>query len=123
LDRFSHRAAKRLLDLAVSLVVLPFAALRTLFHSTHEDRERKQVWLDVLRGTRTLVGVEDRADREAYYPKPGLTSLAAVTANREWRAEDIRQFDHYYARNHTIGMDCEILLKAVFSRALTERNS
>ncbi len=66
------------------------------------------------------MGVEGIREREAYYPKPGLTSLAAVSARgigvgTTPREEDVRQFDHYYARNHTIGMDCEILLKAMLA--------
>jgi hypothetical protein len=32
------------------------------------------------------------------------------------RNEDIEQVNLYYARNHTIGMDIEILLRSVFGR-------
>ncbi len=126
LDRLSHRIAKRMLDIGISILVLPVTAISSLFHPTELQRKRKNIWIDIFRGKRTLVGVEDRTEREAYYQKPGLTSLAAVTAKSGWREEDVRQFDHYYARNHTIGMDCEILLKALFlkpSANISERSA
>jgi lipopolysaccharide/colanic/teichoic acid biosynthesis glycosyltransferase len=115
LERFSHRFAKRLLDVAVSTVMLPAFACSSLFNPTRARRERMFEWLEIFRGRRTLVGVEGHLERKAYYPKPGLTSLAAVARRKELREEDTRQFDQYYARNHTIGMDCEILLKAMFT--------
>jgi GT2 family glycosyltransferase len=116
LDRLSHRLAKRTLDIFVSGVALPGLALVSFLHPTNILRERTNVWVDIFRGRRTLVGVEGHVDREAYYPKPGLTSLAAVAAKTSPREEDIQQFDQYYARNHTIAMDCEILFKAIFTR-------
>ncbi len=116
LDRLSHRISKRFFDLAVSGAAVPMLVLAYLLAPTEARRERKHAWLEIFRGQRTLVGVEDRSDHEAYYQKPGLTSLAAVTARSTLREEDVRQFDHYYARNHTIGMDCEILLRAMFVR-------
>jgi O-antigen biosynthesis protein len=116
LDRLSHRLAKRLLDIIVSGTILPIFAVASLLRPTKIWRERRDAWAEIFIGQRTLVGVEGIGDREAYYPKPGLTSLAAVTAKNNRREEDIRQFDQYYARNHTIGMDCEILLKAIFAR-------
>jgi O-antigen biosynthesis protein len=114
LERLSHRFAKRLLDVAVSLVALPALGCASLFNPTSARRARMFEWLEIFRGRRTLVGVEGHLEREAYYPKPGLTSLAAVATRNKPREEDTRQFDQYYARNHTIGMDCEILLKAMF---------
>ena len=116
LDRLSHRFGKRILDLGVSTAMLPVVMASYFMDPTHDRRERRDTWLQIFRGHRTLVGVEGLTDREAYYPKPGLTSLAAVAAKSSPREEDIRQFDHYYARNHTIVMDCEILLKAIFAR-------
>ena len=123
LERISHRFAKRALDLAVSGVMLPVLACFSLVRPSEARRVRMSAWRDIFSGRRTLVGVEGMREREAYYPKPGLTSLAAVSVRgaARWnpREEDVRQFDQYYARNHTIGMDCEILLKAMFAR---ERN-
>jgi O-antigen biosynthesis protein len=114
LDRLSHRFAKRLLDIGVSAVALPVITASCFIDPTQERRERRDMWVQILRGQRTLVGVEGIGDREAYYPKPGLTSLAAVAVKNGRHKEDIQQFDQYYARNHTFAMDCEILFKALF---------
>jgi O-antigen biosynthesis protein len=116
LDRLSHRFAKRLLDIGVSGAALPLVFASCFFDPTPERRERRNTWVQIFRGQHTLVGVEGVGDREAYYPKPGLTSLAAIAIKKGRREEDIQQFDLYYARNHTIGMDCEILLKTIFNR-------
>jgi lipopolysaccharide/colanic/teichoic acid biosynthesis glycosyltransferase len=50
--------------------------------------------------------------------KSGLTSLAAITLPNSGmdREEDIEQIDLYYAQNHTIGMDLEIIIRSAFSR-------
>ena len=86
LDRLSHRFAKRMLDIGVSGVALPLVLASCFINPTQERRERRDMWFQILRGQRTLVGVEGLGDREADYPKPGLTSLAAV-ANKEWEAQ------------------------------------
>ncbi len=120
LDRVSHRFAKRLLDMIVSGAGLPFVMAIFFLNPTEERRELKEAWLHILRGQSTLVGVEGISDRDTYFPKPGLTSLAAVAVKNGRREEDIQQFDQYYARNHTMAMDCEILLKAIFIRPSAE---
>jgi GT2 family glycosyltransferase len=109
LHRISHRLGKRLLDITISALAWPFAALRGLITRDHQSH----VWKEILRGDLTLVGFASGEAREAYYGKPGLTSLAAIAAPRNARREDIHQFDEYYARNHTLGMDFEILLKSL----------
>lgn len=116
LDCLSHRLGKRILDLVVSSFALPVLTIGLIFRPTHALRDSREAWMEIFLGDRTLVGVESLSDRDAYFPKPGMTSLAAVAGRASLRDEDIQHFDHYYARNHTIGMDCEILLKAFFSR-------
>lgn len=111
LHRISHRIAKRALDLIVSGLALPVATFRAVL----APRRQSEIatWQQIFLGKVTLVGFASGEARAAYYSKPSLTSLAAVAAPRDARAEDIHQFDQYYARNHTFGMDCEILLKTL----------
>ena len=118
LDRLSHRFAKRLLDIGVSGAAIPLVMASYFINPTQDRRERRNTWIQIFRGHRTLVGMEGSG--ESYYPKPGLTSLAAVAVKNGRREEDIQQFDQYYARNHTFAMDCEILLKAIFMRPSAE---
>lgn len=117
--RVSHRLAKRLLDITVGTLALPVAMLRALL--TRKDDST--VWKQILRGDLTLVGFASGEACAAYFGKPGLTSLAAVAAPRNARSEDIHQFDEYYARNHTIGMDCEILVKSMLLRRDSDRGT
>jgi lipopolysaccharide/colanic/teichoic acid biosynthesis glycosyltransferase len=112
LHRISHRIGKRLLDIAISIFALPISALRRVVTRENDTH----VWKDILRGDLTLVGFASGEACIAYFGKPGLTSLAAIAAPRNARTEDIHQFDEYYARNHTLGMDCEILLKSLLIR-------
>ena len=114
LQRISHRVGKRLLDLAVSGAALPFLAFSYLLQPVAPKRSRLDIWKRIFRGEFTLVGVAAANTRSAYFPKPGFTSLAAVAAPHDVRAEDVEQFDRYYARNHSLGMDCEILFKTIF---------
>jgi hypothetical protein len=109
LHRISHRIGKRLLDIAISIFALPISSIRGLVTRGNDTH----VWKEILRGDLTLVGFASGEACAAYYGKPGLTSLAAIAAPRNARMEDIHQFDEYYARNQTLGMDCEILLKSL----------
>ena len=114
LQRISHRIGKRLLDLTVSGVALPFLAFSCLLQPAPPRLGRLNIWKRIFRGELTIVGVAGVDARSAYFPKPGFTTLAAVAAPHDMRTEDIEQFDLYYARNHSLGMDCEILIKTIF---------
>ncbi len=116
LQRLSHRVVKRMLDIAVSGAALMFVPLFSLLSTPLHRRERIQRWLRMFRGELTLVGVAGAEARSTFFSTPGLTSLAAVAAPNDVREEDLHQFDQYYARNHTLGMDFEILLKTLVFR-------
>jgi lipopolysaccharide/colanic/teichoic acid biosynthesis glycosyltransferase len=128
LDLLSHRFSKRVLDISISGMALPALAISYLLKPVRERREALEKWAKVFRGEWTLVGMEGTAngERDTYDAKKSITSLAAVAAPYSWRGgfnensavheEDVRQFDQYYARNHTLGMDCEILFKRMFVR-------
>jgi hypothetical protein len=114
-------------------MALPALAISYLLKPVRERREALEQWAKVFRGEWTLVGMEGTANdqRDAYDAKKSITSLAAVAAPYSWRGgfnensavheEDVRQFDQYYARNHTLGMDCEILFKRMFVRKPEKR--
>jgi len=116
LYRLSHRIGKRLLDLAISGAALPVVAFSYLVRPNAWRRAALENWARIFRGDLTLVGMEHVNELSEPYAKKGLTSLAAVAAPMHSREEDIAQFDHYYARNHTLGMDCEILIKRMLLR-------
>jgi len=105
-----------LLDLAISGAALQVVAFSYLVRPNAWRRTALENWVRIFRGDLTLVGMEHVNELSEPYAKKGLTSLAAVAAPMHSREEDIAQFDHYYARNHTLGMDCEILIKRMLLR-------
>jgi GT2 family glycosyltransferase len=116
LHKLSHRIGKRLLDICVSGAALPFVAFSYLLRPQPSRRTTLDDWMRIFRGELSLVGMERVNDDTDRFAKKGFTSLAAVAASSRLRDEDIAQFDQYYARNHTIGMDCEILIKRMLLR-------
>jgi hypothetical protein len=116
LARLSHRFAKRALDLALSAAaILGLGILNALRPSATRQQQLARM-REVLRGDRSLVGIAGEIAETKGFAKRGLTSLARVAASTGVRTEDIDQFDHYYARHHTIGMDLEILIKTFLQR-------
>jgi lipopolysaccharide/colanic/teichoic acid biosynthesis glycosyltransferase len=56
------------------------------------------------------------AREESYLGKPGLTGLLQISDHNDLRADERERFKLYYAKNQTLGLDLEILLKALLSR-------
>jgi GT2 family glycosyltransferase len=54
-----------------------------------------------------------QAGRSIYLGKPGLTGLVQLQSGREITAEEAEQLNLYYARNQSILLDIEILLKTL----------
>lgn len=116
-QRLSHKFAKRVIDVGLSALALPFAALYASLTKDEGARETVKQLNQVLRGELSLVGVAAKA-KGTQLSKAGLTSLAAITlaSPADARDEDIEQLDLYYARHHSLGMDLEILLRTIFLR-------
>ena len=50
--------------------------------------------------------------RNIFIGKPGLTGMVQLQGNRKLSGEEIDQLNLYYARNQSVLLDTEILLKA-----------
>jgi hypothetical protein len=116
LARLSHRFAKRALDLALSAAAMLGLGILNALRPSATRQQQLARMREVLRGDRSLVGIAGEIAETKGFAKRGLTSLARVAASTGVRTEDIEQFDHYYARHHTIGMDLEILIKTFLQR-------
>lgn len=106
-QKMSHRVAKRIFDICVGCLAYPFLL----------PSGKSSGIGSVLRGKLSLVGIHSSGTHTRKLAKHGLLSLVDITYNiptTEIRPEDIDQLNLYYARNHTIGMDIEILLRSVF---------
>jgi GT2 family glycosyltransferase/lipopolysaccharide/colanic/teichoic acid biosynthesis glycosyltransferase len=53
------------------------------------------------------------AERNSYLGPKGLTGLVQINAREDLDAEEIERYKLYYAKNHSIGLDVEIILKAL----------
>lgn len=116
-QRLSHKFAKRIVDVSLSAIALPFVGLYASITKDEGARESVKQLNQVLRGDLSLVGVATK-NKGTQLSKAGITSLAAITlaSPDEARDEDIEQLDLYYARHHSLGMDLEILLRSLLLR-------
>ncbi len=119
IDRPVNRAVKRAFDVAAAVALLallsPIAMLRR--------RPDASPWVlvrrlpDVLGGSMSMVGPRPgdvgAADRQALYlGKPGLTGLVQLNFRDDLRPEEIETYNLYYAKNQSLILDLEILLKS-----------
>lgn len=130
LHRPWNRFVKRLFDLALSIVLLVFlyipARLAKLFGVHFRDGGRRQKILllpEICLGRMSFVGLPfeegppiPSAREKSYLGKPGLTGLLQISDHNDLRADERERFKLYYAKNQTLGLDLEILLKALLSR-------
>jgi lipopolysaccharide/colanic/teichoic acid biosynthesis glycosyltransferase len=69
----------------------------------------------VLRGTMSLVGPssaqQGSSHRNLFIGKPGLTGMIQLQGDRTLLQDEIDQLNLYYARNQSVMLDIEILLK------------
>lgn len=117
-QKMSHRIAKRILDVTCALIAYPVIGLANILARSEKRSHLLKELGQVLRGSRSLVGLSSSTNEGTKLAKIGVVSLADITgyhAAGNLRAEDIDQMNIYYARHHTIGMDIEILLRRLFS--------
>lgn len=121
LARLSHQFAKRTIDIIASSASIPVLMVMQIVHRSAKRTAQVARMREVLSGKRSLVGIAGDLAGAKGFAKRGITSLASVAASDGVRQEDIEQFDHYYARHHTIGMDFEILIKTYLHSRTAKR--
>lgn len=127
IEKSANRILKRLFDIVFSSVLLislyPFVYLR----KAGAGRSDSRIILglpSVLSGERSLVGPpnasqtlsdkgKENVPASLYLGKPGLTGLVQLQADRALSKEELEQYNLYYAKNQTLALDLEILLKTL----------
>jgi hypothetical protein len=113
-----HRLTKRLFDLLISglllISVYPILGLkRKLGDGTGGGMIHAMP--SVFLGDVSLVGPSDAQSgsqhRNLYIGKPGLSGMVQLQGDRSLTQEEIDQLNLYYARNQSVMLDIEILLK------------
>ena len=127
IDKPMHRFTKRAVDIVAALFLLilcaPFVSLgRLLFRSQPSAFSSAMLAMPkVLRGSMSIIGRPaggapsraPSAHNGIYLGKPGVTGIVQIHADRSMTAEEQEQYELYYAKNQSLMLDFEIIVKAV----------
>ena len=115
---------KRVFDIVVSLLLLiflyPFVFIRSKISKKELSKHASKLLLlpKVLIGKYSLVGDPvwyEAKTGSAPIGKRGLTGIVQVKYNERLTNEEVDNYSIYYAKNQSIALDIEILLKTAFS--------
>jgi GT2 family glycosyltransferase len=113
-----HRLTKRLFDLLISGLLL--MSVYPIFRLKERSGEKRSTSLihrmpSVFRGATSLVGPSSTQHgskhRNLFIGRPGLTGMVQLQGDRLLSQDEIDQLNLYYARNQSVMLDIEILLK------------
>jgi GT2 family glycosyltransferase len=130
IDRSLNRFLKRCFDLAGSSLLLLFAYPWIAIGKRPEKetgRVRQQLLLlpRVLDGSMSLVGPPPFASGASrngspstavYLGKPGLTGLVQLNDRADLTSEESEKYNLYYAKNQSLLLDVEIILKTLLGK-------
>lgn len=119
IERPGHRAAKRSFDLLLAGALIAVYPFVYLFPTGHPSRFTWSGLWAVLNGRKSFVGPPEElgdAAVPAYLGKPGLTGLIQLQGSRAITPEERDQYLLSYARNQSVLLDLEILLKTLVQR-------
>lgn len=134
IERTFNRVTKRLFDIAVSAILLisiyPFVYLKSALKSSVPSIFIQKL-PSVFSGTRSFVGPPDEvvsvisrngsSDARLNLGKPGLTGLVQMQQGRVLTDKEQEQYNLYYAKNQSLLLDFEILLKTTFGMGSQSR--
>jgi len=122
-----NRLVKRLFDVVCSLLLLvsvyPVVIVRRRLGKTMDGFGNKVLPLPhVLRGEMSLVGPPSIIQPDSrngsvtpqrYLGKAGLTGLAQIHESDELTSEEVERYNLYYAKNQSLWLDVQILVKSI----------
>jgi hypothetical protein len=121
----SHRFFKRTFDVVFALfgilMCFPIFVVPLRKRDTSAYMRLMYRLPDVLKGTMSFVGRPADEDQPAgagetlYLGKPGITGLAQINRRADMNPEEVEKYNLYYAKNQSLVLDCEILLKAMLN--------
>lgn len=121
IDKTSHLFTKRMFDIVISglLLITVYPIFRLLSTMTKKKRSGFLAGLpSVFNGSLSLVGTpvnESRVPKQIgdilFLGKPGLSGMVQLQHDRALSDEELTQYDLYYARNQSVLLDLEILIK------------
>ncbi len=118
-NRFLNRFSKRIFDIVLSLPLLiflyPLVYFKKFLRKEISEFEEKILLLPkVLSGQLTLVGRPlDSPDAQMYLGKKGLTGIVQISNPENLTPEEIERLNIFYARNQSLALDIEILIRTL----------
>jgi hypothetical protein len=128
INRLRNKLMKRLFDIAASLTLIlilsPITAVWKNFGKKQSAHMEKMRLLPrVLRGEMSIIGppadteepaISGGKPTDVFLGKPGITGLVQINRRADLTAEEVEKYNLYYAKNQTLVLDIEILLKTFF---------
>ncbi len=108
--RFRNRWSKRVIDLVVAIPTLLILGI-PVFLGRRKLRSLFTRWTEVLRGSRSVVGLYPDG-RRRMAGKPGMTSLVEVgSGSMIVSRAAVEHINDYYVAHYSVALDIEIMLK------------
>jgi len=126
IDKPLNRFSKRTFDIFISGLLLCTAYPILYLIPKLFGRCKESIWTKIpsiflgrwsFVGCSIADGTEQRVnDNALYLGKPGLTGLVQLQQNRSLNEQEIEQYQLYYARNQSVLLDIEIMIKTWLRR-------
>lgn len=133
IDKPSHLFTKRMFDIIFSglLLISVYPIFRLLSAVTKKKQSGFLAGLPrVFNGSMSLVGTPVHESRKPnqfgellFLGKPGLSGLVQLQQNRALSDDELTQYDLYYARNQSVLLDLEILIKTWLQYRTMRKNA
>jgi GT2 family glycosyltransferase len=111
-----HRFGKRLFDIVAAAVILILLSPTLLVRRTGPMREMLRNLPGVFAGRISVVGLPlegPHVRQDKYLGPRGLTGLVQINAREDLGPEEAERYMLYYAKNQSLVLDCEIILKSL----------
>ncbi len=119
INKFLNKVSKRIFDIFFTIPLLifvyPLVYFKKIFGMELGGFGRKILLLPkVLTGTLSLVGRPlDSPDGQDYLGKKGLTGIVQISEYEGLSKEEIERLNIFYARNQSLALDIEILIRTL----------
>jgi len=126
INKFLNRLSKRVFDVFFTVPLLifiyPLVYFKKIFSKRIGEFESKILLLpEVLMGKLSLVGRPlDSPDWQSYLGKKGLTGIVQISDPDNLTSEEIERLNIFYARNQSLALDIEILIRT-FIRLISNK--
>ncbi|MEN3037660.1 MAG: glycosyltransferase [Candidatus Kryptonium sp.] len=127
INKFLNKLVKRIFDIVFSIPLLifvyPLIYFKKIFRGEIGNFGSKILLLPkVLSGKLSLIGRPlDSPDWQDYLGKKGLTGIVQISEGEELSPEEVERLNIFYARNQSLALDIEILIRTLIKLISNKR--